>query len=164
MNKRLMFMYVICLNENVKSKGYKCNQLFFIKIFAFHNIIKSAIGEIIWHLCRCLGVSESIYLYFVYSKYDIELGLFKLSKEILGVRSIPVTCHGMEVSLLRPTPIYLSNCNNIRLIHTKNCASVITNTTNINQVTYISFHVHFTAFFNINNIVEHKNSSVNHEQ
>ena len=196
MNMGLMSLYVLCLDVIVKTKGYKCNQLFFINIFLFHNItnspigeiiwhlcrclgvsvtnylffiniflfhniINSAIGEIIWHLCRCLGVSVPNYLFFIYSKDVIELELLKFSNEILGVRSIPVLCRRMEVSILRPTPIYLSHCNNTKLVNTKYCASVITNTTNITQVTYISFHVHLTA--PVSNIVKHKNNSQNYE-
>ena len=65
MNMRLMLLYVLCLDVNVKTKGYKCNQLFLINIFSFHYITNSAIGEIIWHLCRCLGVSVTNYLFFI---------------------------------------------------------------------------------------------------
>ena len=136
------------------------NYLFFINIFSFRNIINSAIGEIIWYLCRCLGVSVPNYLRCIYSKEEIELELLKFCNEILDVWSISVSCRRMEVSILRPTPIYLSHCNNTKLVNLKNCASVIANTTNINQVTYISFHVHFTA--PVNNIVKHKNSSLNY--
>ena len=161
MNMGLMFMYVLCVDVNVITKGYKCNQRLFKNILLFHNIINSAIGKVIWHLCRCLGVPVPNYLYFVYSKDKIALVFFKLSNEILGVRPIPVSCRRMEVSILRPTPIYLMHCNITGLISTENCASVIPNTTNINQVTYISFHIHFTV--PINNIVKHKNSSLKYE-
>lgn len=154
MNMRFMFMYVICVDVNVKSKG---NLLLFIiiSIFLRLSIIRAVIGKIIWHLSRLLGVPVPFCL--VYCKYEIELKLRELSNRIVGDRSIPVLCRHLEVSILRPTPIYHSFCNNIKLNMTMCCISVYSNPTNIIQVTYISRRFHLIAPIN-----KHENSSLNY--